>query len=131
MVYVHMLPLPTCTVDRPAITTDPTTQQNIIPGTSIMLTVQANGSELTYQWQRNGMNLTDGAKYSGSTTASLRVVAVMRENERNFTCVVTNAVDSITSNAAEMTLRKCVHACVYMWVVCGSVWKADGQSFNL
>ena len=78
-----------------------------------MLTVQANGSELTYQWQRTGVNLTDGAKYSGSTTASLRVMAVMREDEENFTCVVTNAVDSITSNAAELTLRKQQHVLIY------------------
>ena len=99
-------PLPACTVDRPAIVTDPTTQQNVIPGTSIMFAVQANGSDLTFQWQRNGLNLTDGAKYSGSTTVSLSVLAVMREDEGNFTCVVTNAVDSITSNAAELTLRK-------------------------
>ena len=99
-------PLPKHTVDRPAIMTDPTTQQNVIPGTNVTLTVQANGSDLTYQWQRNGMNLTDGTKYSGSTTASLSVMAVMREDEGNFTCVVTNAVDSIPSNAAQLTLRK-------------------------
>jgi len=107
-----------------------------------MLTVQANGSELTYQWQRNGMNLTDGAKYSGSTTASLRVMAVMREDEGNFTCVVTNAVDNITSNAAELTLRKqctyvdavnlCVGVCTCACVVwaCFYMWKADSQSFT-
>ena len=83
-----------------------------------MLTVQADGSELTYQWQRNGMNLSDGAKYSGSTTASLRVVAVMREDEGNFTCVVTNAVDSITSNAAELTLRKQQYMLNYMLCIC-------------
>ena len=110
-------PLPT--VDRPVITTDPTTQQNVIPGTSIMFTVQANGSDLTYQWQRNGLNLTDGAKYSGSTTASLSVVAVMRDDEGNFTCVVTNAVDSITSNAAELTLRTYLsRCCAYVHGVC-------------
>ena len=98
-------PLHECTADRPAIVTDPTTLQNVIPGTNVTFTAQANGSDLTYQWQRNGLNLTDGTKYSGSTTASLSVMAVMREDEGNFACVVTNAVDSITSNAAELTLR--------------------------
>ena len=89
-----------------------------------MFTVQANGSDLTYQWQRNGMNLTDGTKYSGSTTASLSVMAVMREDEGNFTCVITNAVDSITSNSAELTLCKqqyILRCCKCAWCMYVSV----------
>ena len=84
-------------------------RQNVVPGASIMFTVVATGSDLTYQWQRNGVNLTDGTKYSGATTAALTVMNVAEEDEGSFTCVVTNVVDSVTSSAAELTVRKCVY----------------------
>ena len=93
-------------VDRPIITTDPTSQQNVVPGTSIMFTIEAIGSDLTYQWQWNTDNLTDGTNYNGSTTASLTVMNITEGDEGNFTCVVTNAVGSVISNAAELILRK-------------------------
>ena len=43
---------------------------------SATFTVVANGSDLAYQWQRVGapQNLTDDAKYTGVTTASLIVM---------------------------------------------------------
>ena len=84
-------------------------QMNVVPGTDVMFTVVATGNNLTYQWQRDGVNLTDGARYSGTTTTTLTVMNVTEEDEGNFTCVVTDDMDSITSNAAELTVRKCVY----------------------
>ena len=81
-----------------------------------MFTVVATGSDLTYQWQRNGGNLTDDTKYSGTTAATLTVMNVMEEDEGSFTCVVTNANDSVVSSAEELTVRKCVCVCVCVCV---------------
>ena len=109
-------------VDRPDITIQPTSQQNVVPGTTVMFTVVATGSDLTYQWQRDGGNLTDDTKYSGTTTATLTVMNVMEEDEGTFMCVVTNIVDGVTSSAAELTVRKRVCVCVCVCVsVCLSV----------
>ena len=69
-------------------------------------TVVANGSDLTYQWQRAEVNLTDSAKYSGVTTASLTVMNVMETDEAVFRCIVTNAVDSVRSSDAQLTVRE-------------------------
>ena len=77
-----------------------------------MFAVVANGSNSTYQWQRNGEDLTDNTKYSGTMTANLTVLNVMEEDEGNFTCVVSDDVDNVTSSAAELTVRKCVYVCV-------------------
>ena len=77
-------------------------------------TVVANGSDLTYQWQRAGVNLTDSAKYSGTTTASLTVMNVMEADEAMFRCIVTNAVGSVPSSDAQLTVRElcvCVSVC--------------------
>ena len=87
-------------------------QQDVAPGTDVMFTVVANGSNPTYQWQRNGEDLTDAGKYSGTMTATLTVMNVMEEDEGSFTCVVTDDVDNVTSSAAELTVRKCVYVCV-------------------
>ena len=95
-------------VDPPVITTQPVAQTNVFPGMSAMFSVVATGSDLTYQWQRAGANLTDNANYSGTTTASLTVLNVMEADEAMFRCIVTNAVDSVTSTSAQLTVRECV-----------------------
>ena len=78
----------------------------MIPGTNITFTIETTGSDLTYQWQKNGRNLIDGTNYSGTTTDSLTVIDTMETDEGNYTCVLTNPVNSLTSYAAEMTLRE-------------------------
>ena len=95
------------------IITQPMSRQDVAPGTNVMFAVVANGSNSTYQWQRNGEDLTDNTKYSGTMTANLTVMNVMEEDEGNFTCVVTDDVDNVTSSAAELTVRKCVYVCVH------------------
>ena len=73
-----------------------------------MFSVVATGSDLTYQWQRAGANLTNSANYSGTTTADLTVLNVMEADEEMFRCIITNAVDSVTSMSAQLTVRECV-----------------------
>ena len=84
-------------------------RQNVVPGTDITFTVVATGSNLAYQWQRNGEDLSDDAKYSGTDTTTLTVMDVMEADEGSFTCVVTDGVNNDTSNAAQLTVRKCVY----------------------
>ena len=86
----------------------------MVPESNITFMVEATGSNLTYQWQRNGGNLNDGVKYSGTTTDTLTVMNVMEADEGNFTCVVTDDVNNDTSNAAELTVRKYVCMCTHM-----------------
>ena len=71
---------------------------------SATFTVVASGSDITYQWQRAGVNLTDSARYSGTTTASLTVFNVMETDEAVFRCTVTSAVDSVPSTGAQLTV---------------------------
>ena len=39
-----------------------------------------------------------------TTSATLTVMNVVKEDEGNFTCVVTNVVGSVTSSAAQLTV---------------------------
>ena len=59
---------------------------------------------ITYQWQKNGANLSDTGHYSGATTDTLTVSGADAGDAANYRCVVTAACGSATSNEAALTL---------------------------
>ena len=87
--------------------------QQAVPGSTATFSVTASGAG-SYQWQisTNGggtyANLTDGAKYSGSQTASLQVSGVQTsENGTVFRVLIQPASAScpqLTSNTATLTV---------------------------
>ena len=82
----------------PTITAQPQ-NQTVAGGSSATFTVTAGGTApLSYQWQYNGANL------SGATSASLTLANVQPANAGSYTVVVTNAVASVTSAVAVLTV---------------------------
>ena len=78
---------------------------NVCPGATATFTVQAIGSgTLSYQWQKNGANLTDDGVYSGCRTARLDIIGVKSAHAGSYRCVVSNANGSATSGSAVLTL---------------------------
>ena len=94
--------------DPPTITdqTQPEDQLEVTPGDNVIFTVVANGTELMYQWQRNGSVLTDEGRFSGTTTSALIIMAVQEDNEDTYQCIVSNIVGNVTSRVAQLTVRK-------------------------
>ena len=69
------------------------------PGIPVTFSVTATGTApLTYQWQRNGTNL------SGATAASLTFLTASTDNGATYRVVVSNAVSSVTSNPGTLTI---------------------------
>lgn len=93
----------------PSIVTQPTSLSRAA-GTNATFTVVAGGdTPLSYQWQRNGVNIFDGGRLSGTTTASLTITGVVDGvppggDEANYSCVVTSAIGSVSSNTASLTV---------------------------
>jgi len=88
----------------PSITSQP---QNLTAtnGGPAGLSVLASGTApLGYQWQKDGMNLTDGGLLSGSTTTNLLLSAISTNDAGNYTVIVTNAWGSVTSSAATLAV---------------------------
>src|SRR5207253_2550290 len=84
----------------PAITTQPASQM-VVAGQTATFTVAATGTApLSYQWQSNGTAI--GAATAASYTAPATTAA---DNGDQFTVVVSNAVGSVTSNAAALTVN--------------------------
>lgn len=92
-------------VAPPTITQHPSAQ-NVCPGGTANFTVAATGEgTLTYQWQKNSVNLANGGHYSGATTTTLTVSSADGNDAANYRCVVTNAGGSTNSNQAALTLK--------------------------
>ena len=94
--------------DPPQVTVHPVNQTNIVPGSDVSFSVTATGTTpLSYQWQKDGVNLTDeGSSITGATTATLTITGVMESDEGGYRCVVTNIAGMDTSNTAKLTVGK-------------------------
>src|SRR5439155_666705 len=83
----------------PTITAQPD-RQSVGAGQTATFTVTATGTApLSYQWQKNGTAI--GAATAASYTTPATTAA---DNGDQFTVVVSNAVGSVTSNAAALTV---------------------------
>ena len=92
--------LATLTVNGPPTITSQPTNQTVVVGQTATFSVVANGtSPLTYQWQKNQVNI------SGATSASYTTPATTSaDNGTSFQVVVTNPISSITSSPATLTV---------------------------
>lgn len=79
--------------------------QTVWPGMGAAFYVTVAGaSPLSYQWQRNGINLTDGANVSGATRRILTLTNLTIANSGTYSVVVSNSLGSATSSGALLTV---------------------------
>jgi len=91
--------------EGPTITQQPSAQ-NICSGATATFSVSATGSgTLTYQWQKNQANLSNGGHYSGCTTTTLTVSTADSNDVANYRCVVTDSGGSANSDEAALSLK--------------------------
>ncbi len=91
-------PLPPTVTDHPV-------SQTVAFGATASFTALASGSSpLSYRWQKDGADLTDGGKISGATSTTLQISSVDYADAASYRCVVTNAYGSATSNAATLAV---------------------------
>jgi hypothetical protein len=62
-------------------------------------------SSVTYQWQFNGVNLTDGGKITGSAGPQLFIQGATAANNGDYACVVTIGGNAVRSNAAGLQVQ--------------------------
>lgn len=75
-------------------------------GETVTLTVAVDGTApFTYQWQKEGVNLSDTPRLSGTTSASLVIGSALPADAGNYTVVVSNLADSVVSSAATLTVK--------------------------
>jgi hypothetical protein len=93
----------TATLSAPTITTQPSAA-TVTAGATATFTVVASGTGMTYQWQRNTVNIS-GATSASFTTPVTTVTGGSANNTDSYRCVVTNGAGSVTSNGAVLTVN--------------------------
>jgi hypothetical protein len=89
----------------PSISAQPS-NQTLCVGANTSMSVTASGSTLTYQWQKNGVDIGNGGSISGATTATISFTSALAGDAANYRCVVTGfCTPSVTSNNATLTVN--------------------------
>lgn len=84
----------------PSITTQPA-NTTVKAGRTAKFTVTAAGATpLSYQWRKNGTNISGATKSSYTTPATTQA-----DNGALYSVVVTNSIGSVTSNNATLTVN--------------------------
>ena len=61
---------------------------------------------LSYQWQKDGVNLTDGGRIKGASTTTLSITAAQKSDKGGYICVVARTTGRDTSKLATLDLGK-------------------------
>jgi hypothetical protein len=86
----------------PAITIQPQAQP-LVPSATASFAVAAIGSNLSFQWRRNGTPLTSGGRIGGATSSVLTITSAAATDQGSYDCVVTGPCGTATSAAAPLT----------------------------
>ena len=87
------------------ITTQPVSQLANI-GNTVGFHVVATGASPTYRWNQNGIALTNGGDFSGTTTPDLSVHVTTPADIGVYTVIVSNLAASVTSAGAALRVNQ-------------------------
>ena len=97
-----------CPFSPPTILTPPDSL-TLDAGQTAIFTVVASGAPAPgYQWQFNGMNLTDSARISGASTGQLTISNVQPGDAGRYSVVVTNLYGTAVSPNAVLNVTNSV-----------------------
>jgi len=95
----------TLTVEAEPIFVHDTVEQSVLIRLPATFSAVLDGERpMAYQWQFNGTNLTDGPKYSGTTSAALHLIQTVTADSGNYTLVASNAVGVTTGLVARLAV---------------------------
>ncbi len=70
----------------------------------VEFSVEANGENLTYQWRKNGINLSESSVIQGVKTKNLTIKHVSESLAGNYDVIVTGDCGEVTSEAASLNV---------------------------
>jgi hypothetical protein len=87
-----------------SITTQPTNQTVLLGSTAVFAVAGSGTAPLYYQWQKNGTNLADGGRVSGTSTSTLTITNIQMSNFGSYRLVFSNAYGVATSSEANLSV---------------------------
>jgi hypothetical protein len=85
------------------ITQQPLSRTNYAGGTA-RFDVVAAGTDATFQWRKGSTVLVNGGNISGAQTPNLIIANVSASDAAGYSCVVSNSLGSVPSNAATLAV---------------------------
>lgn len=83
----------------------PLPSPKVFSGATVQLAAQVGGrAPQTFQWQKNGVNLSNGGNIGGATSGTLAISNVTGADAASYALVVTSPAGSITSAPAVVSL---------------------------
>ena len=96
------------TVDPPKITQHPESK-SVATGADVTMTVRAAGDNLHYQWQKDGIDLSDDDRHRDTGTHTLHILKVEKsDNKARYRCHVKNEIGEEFSKDAVLTVSKLI-----------------------
>ena len=96
----------TVNTNKPPVFTVQPVAQTANTGAVVFITGRASGTPTpTYQWQKNGVNLTNTGNITGANSGTLALSNVSSADAANYTLVATNSLASTPSNVAALTIN--------------------------
>ncbi len=93
----------------PVINTQPS-DVSANAGDNVSFNISATGNNLSYQWRKDGSNLSDGGAISGSGTNTLTINPVAVSDAGSYDVVVSNSCsDQVTSTTANLDVASSVN----------------------
>ncbi len=93
-------------VMSPVTITDQPDSQTVTEGSNVVFQVTASGdTPISYQWRRNGVNLSNGGNIYGATAATLVIISVQAYQAGTFDVRVSNACGPVFSNPAQLCVN--------------------------
>ena len=87
----------------PVITAQPNDQLFVVDGSGVQFSVTAEGVSLTFQWQKDSVDITDApGVVTGSDTNTLTIESAGQADEGEYSVVVSNGAGSDTSASASL-----------------------------
>jgi uncharacterized repeat protein (TIGR03803 family) len=83
----------------------PKSQTNYASSTATFTVTAFSPELLSYQWRKNGTNLIEGGKVSGTTTSTLTIASVSDADAAIYNTVVSDASSSVTTSNAVLTVN--------------------------
>ncbi len=108
----------------PTITTQPVAAQGVAAGTPVTFNIAATGSALTYQWQKDGVDV------AGATSATLTLANPRVSDAGDYTVIVTSAAGSVTSSAGHLTVAPAGGLAWQSYDQTGARLSADAAAFD-
>ncbi len=98
----------TLTINAPIQVTTQPQSQDVKQGENVTFSIAATGAISSYQWQKDDSPISDGGKYSGTSTSELTISSVSTAEKGNYSVKVSGACGDVISDAATLNVTTAV-----------------------